>query len=231
MDVEPTIHQLRIAIKGGRPAIWRRVAVRSSVTLGELHEIIRIAMGWGKVRKHLFIFENPNPVPDVKEMLRLATEQRWDEHWAALARVRNFGPRARRKPNAPDLAEEDENKITLGELCPNEKMNLYYEFDLMKKEWIHTIEVQKVTPPKAGVTYPICLAGRMACPIAECSDIHEYLELLDILKNPLHVDHKRAWAWLQEDDFDPEAFDVDRVNARLAEWSEARKPKLRLRRR
>ncbi len=49
-----TVYQLKITLKGSRPPIWRRVQVLSSTTLGELHRIIQIAMGWTDSHLHQF---------------------------------------------------------------------------------------------------------------------------------------------------------------------------------
>jgi hypothetical protein len=40
------IYQLKIVLTGISPMIWRRLLVRSSTTIAELHYIIQIAMGW-----------------------------------------------------------------------------------------------------------------------------------------------------------------------------------------
>ncbi|QNN21803.1 plasmid pRiA4b ORF-3 family protein [Planctomycetales bacterium ZRK34] len=39
-------YQLRITLRATRPPTWRRVAAPGSVTLGQLHEVVKIVMGW-----------------------------------------------------------------------------------------------------------------------------------------------------------------------------------------
>lgn len=48
------IYQLKISLKGARPPIWRRVQVPGNITLGRLHEIIQVAMGWYNCHLHEF---------------------------------------------------------------------------------------------------------------------------------------------------------------------------------
>lgn len=48
------VYQLKIALAGIRPPIWRRVQVRDG-SLTKLHEIIQISMGWHF--SHLWAFE------------------------------------------------------------------------------------------------------------------------------------------------------------------------------
>jgi Plasmid pRiA4b ORF-3-like protein len=47
--------QLRIELKGIKPAIWRSVCVPSWITLTQLHQVIQIAFGWSDC--HLYEFE------------------------------------------------------------------------------------------------------------------------------------------------------------------------------
>jgi hypothetical protein len=49
-----TVYQLKITLKGIRPPIWRRVLVKSSTTLQQLHLIVQEAMGWQNYHMHQF---------------------------------------------------------------------------------------------------------------------------------------------------------------------------------
>lgn len=49
-----TIHQLRATLDEIEPPIWRRLHVRSDVTLAQLHEAIQVAMGWENYHLHAF---------------------------------------------------------------------------------------------------------------------------------------------------------------------------------
>ena len=46
--------QLKITLAGSKPPIWRRVKVRESMNLGELHRVVQIVMGWEDCHLHLF---------------------------------------------------------------------------------------------------------------------------------------------------------------------------------
>ena len=52
------IYQIKIALNGIRPAIWRRLLLPSTMTLGELHDVLQIAMGWTDSHLHQFIAGN-----------------------------------------------------------------------------------------------------------------------------------------------------------------------------
>jgi hypothetical protein len=65
-----TVYQLKITLKGIRPPIWRRVQVGGSMTLGKLHEVVQIVMGWEGYHLHQFSiagidYGQPDPEFDV----------------------------------------------------------------------------------------------------------------------------------------------------------------------
>jgi len=52
---EEQIYQLRAALRGVSPLIWRRLLVRSDSTVAQLHEVLQIVFGWDD--EHLNRFE------------------------------------------------------------------------------------------------------------------------------------------------------------------------------
>jgi hypothetical protein len=52
---QPQIYQLRVALRGISPLIWRRLLVRSDSTVAQLHQALQVAFGWEDV--HLNRFE------------------------------------------------------------------------------------------------------------------------------------------------------------------------------
>ena len=49
------IYQIKVTLEASKPPIWRRLLVRSDVTLAELHQVIQAAMGWAGYHLHQFI--------------------------------------------------------------------------------------------------------------------------------------------------------------------------------
>lgn len=76
--------------------------------------------------------------------------------------------------------------------------------------------VEKILPREEGVSYPVCLAGRRACPPEDCGGVWGYMELLEVIGNPRHKEYEDMIEWVGED-FDPEEFDPEDVNEAL-EW-------------
>jgi hypothetical protein len=48
------IYQLKITLRDSKPPIWRRVQVPADITLGRLHQVIQVAMGWSSSHLHQF---------------------------------------------------------------------------------------------------------------------------------------------------------------------------------
>lgn len=48
--------QMKITLKYIRPPIWRRIAVPDNASLGDLHWLIQVAMGWENSHLHAFRF-------------------------------------------------------------------------------------------------------------------------------------------------------------------------------
>lgn len=60
------IYQIKIVLKQSKPAIWRRILVKSDVLLADFHDIIQTVMGWSN--SHLHQFEKNGEYYAPKEM-------------------------------------------------------------------------------------------------------------------------------------------------------------------
>jgi len=59
------IYQIKVTLADSRPAIWRRIQVRSDVTLAKLHRILQFVMGWQDAHLHEFVVRGEHyGVPD-----------------------------------------------------------------------------------------------------------------------------------------------------------------------
>ena len=50
----PTIHQLRVVLRGVSPLVWRRLLVTSDTSLADLHDALQIAFDWSGEHLHRF---------------------------------------------------------------------------------------------------------------------------------------------------------------------------------
>lgn len=166
--------------------VWRRLLVRGDASLELLHAVIQVAMGWTNSHLHQFtIGKNRYSDPSTNEDM-------------------GFG-------GPPDL---DEGKATLMQVAPREKAKFIYQYDF-GDSWEHSIVVEKIHEPDAAHKgFAECLDGGCACPPEDCGGIGGYMDLLEIIQDPKHDQYESMMDWLG-DEFDPEAFDIGRVNTYL----------------
>ena len=121
------------------------------------------------------------------------------------------------KPEKSDMGfgvdVKNEKTAKLRRVVTGERFKFLYEYDF-GDSWIHTVLVEKVIVPEPGVKYPICLAGKRACPPEDCGGVWRYAGMMQIREQPNHAEYEDALEWLGSD-FDPEPFSVDAVNVEL----------------
>ncbi|MGA5823430.1 plasmid pRiA4b ORF-3 family protein [Kitasatospora sp. NPDC094028] len=184
-----TIHQLKVSIRGSQPLIWRRLEVRSDITLQALHDSIQAAFDWKN--SHLWEFTTP---AGGKYAGADAQDPEFDEGVLSAEQTR------------------------LSQVAPNSGDRLQYTYD-PGDDWEHTIVVEAITASEPDVAYPRCLAGQGACPPEDCGGIEEYHHLIEVLADPTHPEHESDLRWLGLKSavrFDPSAFEPDEVNTALA---------------
>lgn len=77
------IYEFQIALREVEPPIWRRFQVRDKTSLGTLHEIVQVVMGWEDAHMHEFVWGSTHYGP-VEPELDLETK---DEEKAKLANL------------------------------------------------------------------------------------------------------------------------------------------------
>lgn len=80
--------------------------------------------------------------------------------------------------------------------------------------WQHRIHVESASPAKTRVRYPRCIDGGRCGPPEDCGGPWGYEELLQSIADPARDDRDELLEWLGGD-FDPEQFDVKKINVNL----------------
>ncbi|MGH6920708.1 MAG: plasmid pRiA4b ORF-3 family protein [Geminicoccaceae bacterium] len=117
-------------------------------------------------------------------------------------------------PLPGDEPTHNESNVKLGALLERgvERFRYVYDFG---DGWEHEIVVEKVEPLDPEQPYPSLITGKRACPPEDCGGVHGYLRLLEVLADPTDEEHAELKEWAG-DDFDPERFDADTINAAFA---------------
>jgi hypothetical protein len=181
------IYQLKITLRHISPPIWRRVQVPADIRLDALHRVIQDAMGWEDCHLHEFTGSGMD---------------RWN--------IPRYGV-----PNPELLDEEvqDERRFRLNQLLTAPKQKLIYEYDF-GDSWQHDVVLEKILPPDPEARYPLCVAGKRACPPEDVGGVWGYQAFCEAMADPAHEEHAQYAEWIG-DEFDPAAFDLDAVNRQL----------------
>jgi len=108
----------------------------------------------------------------------------------------------------------DSTTVTLRDLGLNrEGQTFTYNYDF-GDDWLHQVTVESSHPAEDSAILPACVTGRRACPPEDSGGVHGYKHLLEAVEDPTHPNHKELSEWL-DPDFNPEAFEADRVNRDL----------------
>jgi len=107
----------------------------------------------------------------------------------------------------------DASSIKLTGNFDKEKANLNYQYDF-GDSWDHQLIIEKVEPIKPKEKLPKCLAGERNCPPEDCGGFPGYENLVEIMKDKKHSEHKEMVGWLGEV-FKPEKFSLAAANKRL----------------
>ena len=79
------LYELKITLRGSKPAIWRRVQVPGNINLTRLHDVFQVVMGW--TDSHLHHFVDAPIVYSVPSGDNYPGEERLDERRFRLADV------------------------------------------------------------------------------------------------------------------------------------------------
>lgn len=83
--------------------------------------------------------------------------------------------------------------------------------------WLHRVKVEKTFAPMPDLKLPLCVDGAGATPPDDCGGAPGYMDFVQAMADPTHEEHEDMKRWIGRDSWDPAAFDIDSVNAWLAE--------------
>lgn len=117
-------------------------------------------------------------------------------------------------PDMEPMGELDEQLVQLDQVAPGPGAQFDYEYDF-GDSWMHTLLLEEILPPETEQDVPRCIEGQGACPPEDVGGVWGYRLFLEALQDPEHPEHEHYSEWIGGE-FDPTAFDLQRVNRRLA---------------
>jgi len=197
VDRSHAVYEVDLWLMGSAPLIWRTLAIRSDTTLDSLHWIIQHAMDWDNA--HLHDFQTPSGRTYEPKDPEFSVDMMWRQFRSPLKR--------------PSEHTED---ATVRDLFEDLKKGIIYRYDY-GDNWEHGLRLVDTHEDESRFEQlAMCLDGRRAAPPEDCGGIRGFEEKLDILRDPDPRDpfQQDLLEWLGED-FDPERFDLARINRRL----------------
>lgn len=130
-----SVHAMKVTLRDVRPAVWRRLVVPSSITLGQLHLVLQAAFGWDDDHLHAFEVRGVRYEPVLPDRLP----------WVF-----------REPPRDEDRARLDRVAARAGDV-----VDYTYDFG---DDWQHRLEVEQVGPALPDQQYPACTDGTGLAP-------------------------------------------------------------------
>jgi hypothetical protein len=159
------IYQFKVTLKDTQPPVWRRFQVTDG-SLGALHEVLQVVMGWQDAHLHQFVIDGVY-----------------------------YGPAAQDDPGFA-TGVEDEGGILLCQVVKGKrKIKFRYDYDF-GAGWRHDIVLEEILEPKSGINYPLCLEGERACPPEDVGGPWAYADFLAAIGDPKHVAHRDMKEWI-----------------------------------
>jgi hypothetical protein len=111
-----------------------------------------------------------------------------------------------------DFDVQDYTGVKLEDVFTEGRRSFLYEYD-MGDSWRHDITLLGEVEGAPGEKIA-CVAGARACPPEDCGGVGGYYHLLEALADPENEDHDMLLEWVGGR-YDPEAFDLERVDRAL----------------
>ncbi len=112
------IYQLKIALKGIKPPVWRLIEVPETYTFGKLHNAIQDAMGWDDY--HLYVFEIGGVEIGHPDMI--AEGGGLD---ANKKKIKDYFVKGGKATYTYDFGDDWEHEVKLKDIIPSEKGTKY----------------------------------------------------------------------------------------------------------
>jgi hypothetical protein len=188
-----TVFQFKITLRDSKPPIWRRIQVRDC-TLDKLHEHIQTSMGWTNSHLHHF---------NIGEQF--------------------YGSPTLLEESMDEMGCADSTTTMLSHVVPTGRkgFRFRYEYDF-GDSWEHEVLFEGCVEAEPGRKYPVCVAGKRACPPEDIGGVWGYADFLEAIGNKKHPQHDEMLESFG-DDFDPDEFDpaaaTKRMHGGLPDWS------------
>lgn len=159
----PVVLTVRVDLRHASPPIWRRLEMRSDLSLATIHQILQAAFAW------------------------------WDYHLYRFALGGDPFDRSSQLFLCPyDVEEGEDDSLPLGEVRLDEVLQevgdgLEYVYDY-GDSWHLLLKVEGVRPATEETPLALATGGRRAAPPEDCGGLTEAESLAEVLEDPAAFD-------------------------------------------
>ena len=159
------IFRVKVSLDDSEPLIWRRLDLRSDLTLNVVHQAIQSAFGWWDCHLNRFTLGGDG----------------WDRTSQVFACQEDL--------DESDVDEEAvlDSTVRLDETLQEPGYVLHYLYDY-GDNWELTIRLEEVLPCPPGTASAVCVAGERAAPPEDCGHLVTAAELAEVLDDPSAFD-------------------------------------------
>lgn len=157
---------VRVDLRHAKPPIWRRLEIRSDLTLDVLHRVLQAAFGW--TESHLWRFSlGGDPFSSSSQVFLCP----WDVEEGEFEDEGGIPVAAVRLDEAVQV--------------PGEILSYAYDYG---DNWELTLRLEDVLPAAAGTPSAVAVDGRRAAPPEDCGGRRTEDELTEVLEDPSAFD-------------------------------------------
>ncbi|GAA4816950.1 plasmid pRiA4b ORF-3 family protein [Nocardioides caeni] len=160
---EPVVLRVRVDLNDAEPPIWRRLDLRSDLTLASVHQVLQTAYDWSDSHLHRFSIGG-----DTFDMAAEWFLCEWEVE------------------EGEDEGTPDTD-VTLEETLVDPGDVLHYVYDY-GDNWDLTIRLEEVIDLTDGTPAARCLEGERAAPPDDCGGLRDAEDLAEILADPTAFD-------------------------------------------
>jgi hypothetical protein len=191
---ELAVFQIRVDLDDTEPRIWRRLNVRSDLTLDVLHQVLQDAFGW--TDSHLHRFALGGGV--------------WDEESEAFLCAYDVDY----PEDVDDGASTPEVDVRLDETLtePGDQLSYVYDYG---DNWELTLTLEEVLPATPGTPAAACVDGSLPAPPDDSRFAYRDGGLAAVVDDPAHFDPAelnqrlaRSWYTLWARGFHPRLLEL-----------------------
>ena len=199
---QASVLEVRVELVHSEPSIWRRLEMRGSLAMNQVHQVLQAAFDWEDAHLHRFTQDDPfaplRPVDsEIPEVLQWLPGRECEEPW-----------------------DRPEEEFTLDQLLALGSGAAFYEYDF-GDSWLHRLELVDRRPANSDTPPARLVDGARRGPLEDSGGVPGYEEIMEALVDPSHPGHAEHSAWVADligsgPPFDPAFLDIAAVNRALA---------------